>query len=131
MTGITYFGAVAFDYGDDAVVAGEPIGCPSPAAAIQRAQGLWKTLVTQVQLQSAGLAILRLANSVPSKSFGDSDKCQPNMDDRTGSCARTAAPSGPPTRTALARWRDRSSTQPLNHPAVDGGWMKPLSEVHL
>lgn len=43
MTGITYFIAVPFDYVDDAVVAGEPIQCPSPAAAIQRAQGLWKT----------------------------------------------------------------------------------------
>jgi hypothetical protein len=43
MTEITYFTAVPFDYGDDGVVAGEPIGCPSPAAAIQRAQGLWKT----------------------------------------------------------------------------------------
>lgn len=43
MTGITYFIVVPFDYVDDAVVAGEPIQCPSPAAAIQRAQGLWKT----------------------------------------------------------------------------------------
>jgi hypothetical protein len=42
MTEITYFMVVPFDYVDDAVVAGEPIGCPSPAAAIQRAQGLWK-----------------------------------------------------------------------------------------
>ena len=42
MTGIAYFMVVPFDYVDDAVVAGEPIGCPSPAAAIQRAQGLWK-----------------------------------------------------------------------------------------
>src|SRR5258708_32319996 len=43
MTEITHFMVVPFDYVDDAVVAGEPIGCPSPAAAIQRAQGLWKT----------------------------------------------------------------------------------------
>ena len=43
MAEITYFMAVPFDYVEDAVVAGEPIGCPSPAAAIQRAQGLWKT----------------------------------------------------------------------------------------
>ena len=42
MTGITYFIVVPFDYVDDAVVAGEPIQCQSPAAAIQRAQGLWK-----------------------------------------------------------------------------------------
>ena len=41
MTEITHFMVVPFDYVDDAVV--PPIGCPSPAAAIQRAQGLWKT----------------------------------------------------------------------------------------
>jgi hypothetical protein len=43
MTEITYFTVVPFDYVDDGIVAGESIGCPSPAAAIQRAQGLWKT----------------------------------------------------------------------------------------
>ncbi len=42
MTEITCFMAVPFDYVEDDVVAGEPIACPSPAAAIQRAQGLWK-----------------------------------------------------------------------------------------
>jgi hypothetical protein len=42
MTEITYFMAVPFDYVDDGVVAGEPIICPSPTAAVQRAQGLWK-----------------------------------------------------------------------------------------
>ena len=42
MTEITYFMVVPFDYVDDGVVAGEPIICPSPAAAVQRAQGLWK-----------------------------------------------------------------------------------------
>jgi hypothetical protein len=43
MTEITYFMVVPYDYVDDGLVAGEPIGCPSPAAAIQSAQGLWKT----------------------------------------------------------------------------------------
>ena len=38
-----FHGRAFFDYVDDGDVAGEPIGCPSPAAAIQRAQGLWKT----------------------------------------------------------------------------------------
>jgi hypothetical protein len=42
MTEITYFMVVPFDYVDGTVVAGEPIGCQSPAAAIQRAQGLWE-----------------------------------------------------------------------------------------
>jgi len=43
MTEITYFKAVPFDYVDGAIVAGEPIKCESPAVAIERAQGLWKT----------------------------------------------------------------------------------------
>jgi hypothetical protein len=43
MAEITYFIAVPFDYVDDNIVAGEPIGCPSPADAIQHAQGLWRT----------------------------------------------------------------------------------------
>jgi hypothetical protein len=43
MTEITYFIVVPFDYVDDGIIAGEPIGCSNPAAAIQRAQGLWKT----------------------------------------------------------------------------------------
>jgi hypothetical protein len=42
MTEITDFMVVPFDYVDEGIVAGEPIACPSPAAAIQRAQGLWK-----------------------------------------------------------------------------------------
>ena len=42
MAEITYFMVVPFDYVDDGIVAGEPIGCPSPAAAIQNAQGQWK-----------------------------------------------------------------------------------------
>ena len=43
MTEITHFMVVPFDYAENGIVAGEPIGCPSPAAAIERAQGLWKT----------------------------------------------------------------------------------------
>ena len=43
MTGITYFVALPFDVADGSVVVGEPIECLSPAAAIERAQGLWKT----------------------------------------------------------------------------------------
>jgi hypothetical protein len=44
MTEITYFVALPFDVIDGVVVVGEPIECPSPAAAIDRAQGLWKGL---------------------------------------------------------------------------------------
>ena len=43
MAEIIQFVAVPFDYVGDAIVAGEPVRCPSPAAAIEHAQGLWKT----------------------------------------------------------------------------------------
>ena len=43
MAEITQFMVVPFDYVDGGVVAGEPVRCSSPAAAIERAQGLWKT----------------------------------------------------------------------------------------
>jgi len=42
MAGITYFVALPFDVADGNVVVGEPVECLSPAAAIERAQGLWK-----------------------------------------------------------------------------------------
>jgi hypothetical protein len=42
MAEITQFVVVPFDYADNRVVAGEPIRCPSPAAAIEHAHGLWK-----------------------------------------------------------------------------------------
>jgi hypothetical protein len=44
MVGITYFVALPFDVADGSVIVGEPIECPSPAAAIERAQGRWKVL---------------------------------------------------------------------------------------
>ena len=43
MPEIIQFVVVPFDYVGEAIVAGEPETCPSPAAAIERAQGLWKT----------------------------------------------------------------------------------------
>jgi hypothetical protein len=43
MTEITQFVVVPFDYVGNSVVAGEPVTCPTPSAAIERAQGLWKT----------------------------------------------------------------------------------------
>jgi hypothetical protein len=33
MAGISYFVALPFDATDNAIVAGEPVECPSPAAA--------------------------------------------------------------------------------------------------
>ena len=44
MSEVTYFVALPFDVADGSVVVGEPLECPSPAAAIERAQGLWKIL---------------------------------------------------------------------------------------
>lgn len=44
MAGITYFVALPFDVADGSVVVGEPIECLSPAASIERAQGLWRVL---------------------------------------------------------------------------------------
>ena len=44
MAGITYFVALPFDVAEGSVVVGEPIECSSPAAAIERAKGLWKVL---------------------------------------------------------------------------------------
>ena len=42
MAEIIQFVVVPFDYVGDAIVAGEPVRCSSPAAAIEQAQGLWK-----------------------------------------------------------------------------------------
>jgi hypothetical protein len=43
MSEITYFVVVPFDYVGRDIVAGEAVKCPTPADAIARAQGLWKT----------------------------------------------------------------------------------------
>jgi hypothetical protein len=42
MAEITLFVALPFDFVDGGIAAGEPVECASPAAAIERAQGLWK-----------------------------------------------------------------------------------------
>ena len=42
MAEITQFEVVPFDYVGADLVAGEPVRCASPDAAIERAQGLWK-----------------------------------------------------------------------------------------
>jgi hypothetical protein len=44
MANVTYFVALPFDVTNEGVIAGEAIECPSPAAAIGCAQGLWKIL---------------------------------------------------------------------------------------
>ena len=40
MTEITRFVALAFDFIDGGLVAGEPVNCATPAAAVETAQGL-------------------------------------------------------------------------------------------
>ena len=42
MAEITLFVALPFDFVDGGIAAGEPVECASPAAAIERALGLWK-----------------------------------------------------------------------------------------
>jgi hypothetical protein len=42
MAEITLFVALPFDFVDGGIAAGQPIECVSPAAAIERAQGLWR-----------------------------------------------------------------------------------------
>lgn len=42
MAEINRFVALPFDFIDGRIVAGEPIDCPGPAAAIARALALWK-----------------------------------------------------------------------------------------
>ena len=42
MAEITLFVALPFDFVDGGIAAGEFIECASPAAAIERAQGLWR-----------------------------------------------------------------------------------------
>ena len=63
MAGITYFVALPFDVADGSVVVGEPIECPSPAAAIERAQGLWKVLGHTGRSRSVAWVIRRPAIS--------------------------------------------------------------------
>jgi hypothetical protein len=57
MAGITYFVALPFDVADGDVVVSEPIECPSPAAAIERAQVFEKCWATQVRSRSVVLVI--------------------------------------------------------------------------
>lgn len=42
MAEITQFIALPFDLSDDGMITGEPFKCASPAAAIERAKGMWK-----------------------------------------------------------------------------------------
>jgi hypothetical protein len=72
MAEIAHFVAVPFDVGSNGLVAGEPASCPSPAAAIACAQGLWKVfghagavaLIRNVE-PASGATVLRRFGNVP------------------------------------------------------------------
>ena len=69
---ITHFIAMPFDFAGRELVSGEPAKCASPAAAIERALGMWRTLghAGAVALVRAGYpesrtTVLRTFGSVP------------------------------------------------------------------
>ncbi len=71
---VAQFIAMPFDLTDDGLVAGEPFKCATPAAAIERAKGYWKTFghAGAVALVRTGFperrtTVLRTFGSVPSE----------------------------------------------------------------
>ena len=76
MAGISYFVALPFDATDNGIVAGEPVECPSPAAAVARAQGLWKVLGHAGAVALRALVIRRPAILVMQSCCGSSATCR-------------------------------------------------------
>lgn len=70
MAEIAHFVAVPFDMSNDGLVAGEPTSCPTPAAAIACAQGLWKVFghagavafIRNAEPASGGTVLRRFGN---------------------------------------------------------------------
>ena len=69
---ITQFIAMPFDFVGHDLAPGEPIKCASPAAAIERAQGCWRTLghagavaFVRVGYPEGRITVLRTFGSVP------------------------------------------------------------------
>ena len=69
---ITQFIAMPFDFAGHDLAPGEPIKCASPAAAIERAQGFWRTLghagavaFVRVGYPEGRITVLRTFGSVP------------------------------------------------------------------
>jgi hypothetical protein len=69
---ITHFIAVPFDFAGRELAPGEPIKCASPAAAIERAQGLWRVLghagaaaLVRTGYPEGRTTVLRTFGSVP------------------------------------------------------------------
>ncbi len=72
MSELVQFIAMPIDLTDDGLVAGEPFKCATPAAAIERAKGYWKTFghAGAVALVRSGYperrtTVLRTFGSVP------------------------------------------------------------------
>ena len=69
---ITHFIAMPFDFAGPSLVAGEPSKCASPAAAIERAQGMWRVLghagaaaFVRAGYPESRITVLRTFGSVP------------------------------------------------------------------
>jgi hypothetical protein len=69
---ITHFIAVPFDFAGADLAAGEPAKCASPAAAIERAQGMWRVLghagaaaLVRIGYPEGRITVLRTFGSVP------------------------------------------------------------------
>lgn len=69
---ITHFIAMPFDFAGRDLAPGEPAKCASPAAAIERAQGMWRTLghagaaaFVRVGYPDSRITVLRTFGSVP------------------------------------------------------------------
>jgi hypothetical protein len=56
---IAHFVAMAFDRTDHGLVAGEPLKCPSPAATIEPAKGLWNGNTGAVAFVRTGYPVSR------------------------------------------------------------------------
>jgi hypothetical protein len=69
---ITHFIAMPFDFAGRELVAGEQAKCASPAAAIERAQGMWRVLghagaaaFVRTGYPESRITVLRAFGSVP------------------------------------------------------------------
>jgi len=69
---ITHFIAMPFDFAGRDLAPGEPAKCASPAAAIERAMGMWRTLghagaaaFVRVGYPDSRITVLRTFGSVP------------------------------------------------------------------
>jgi hypothetical protein len=74
MSDVAQFIALSFDLTDEGLVPGEPFKCATPAAAIERAKGYWKTFghagavaFVRTDYPERRITVLRTFGSVPSE----------------------------------------------------------------